>query len=198
MNRIARSLALALVALPALALAGDTWNIDTSHTQTGFSVKHFMLSTVRGDFDKTTGTAVIDDADVTRSTVEVTIDVTTISTRDQKRDAHLKSPDFFDVAKYPTATFKSTKVEKAGEGLKVTGDLTMHGVTKPVVLDVTNLTKEIKDPYGNSRRAVSATGKLNRKDFGVSYGPDSVVSDLVTITIEAELVKAAPPAAPAK
>jgi len=194
MNRIARSLALALVALPALALAGDTWNIDTSHTQTGFSVKHFMLSTVRGDFDKTTGTAVIDDADVTRSTVEVTIDVTTISTRDQKRDAHLKSPDFFDVAKYPTATFKSTKVEKAGEGLKVTGDLTMHGVTKPVVLDVTTLTKEMKDPYGNWRRAVSATTRLNRKDFGVSYGPDSVVSDLVNVSIEAELVKAAPPA----
>jgi polyisoprenoid-binding protein YceI len=194
MNRIARSLAIALVALPALALAGDTWNIDTSHTQTGFSVKHFMLSTVRGDFDKTTGTAVIDDADVTRSSVEVTIDVATISTRDQKRDAHLKSPDFFDVAKYPTATFKSTKVEKAGEGLKVTGDLTMHGVTKPVVLDVTTLTKEMKDPYGNWRRAVSATARLNRKDFGVSYGPDSVVSDLVNVSIEAELVKAAPPA----
>ena len=194
MNRIARSLALALVALPALALAGDTWNIDTSHTQTGFSVKHFMLSTVRGDFDKTTGTVVIDDADITRSTVEVTIDVATVSTRDQKRDAHLKSPDFFDVAKYPTMTFKSTKVEKAGEGLKVTGDLTMHGVTKPVVLDVTTLTKEMKDPYGNWRRAVSATARLNRKDFGVSYGPDSVVSDLVNVSIEAELVKAAPPA----
>lgn len=194
MNRIARSLALALVALPALALAGDTWNIDTSHTQTGFSVKHFMLSTVRGDFDKTTGTVVIDEADLTRSTVDVTIDVATISTRDQKRDAHLKSPDFFDVAKFPTMTFKSTKVEKAGEGLKVTGDLTMHGVTKPVVLDVTTFTKEMKDPYGNWRRAVSATAKLNRKDFGVSYGPDSVVSDLVNVSIEAELVKAAPPA----
>jgi polyisoprenoid-binding protein YceI len=194
MNRIARSLAIALVALPALALAGDTWNIDTAHTQTGFSVKHFMLSTVRGDFAKTTGKAVIDDADVTKSTVEVTIDVASISTRDQKRDAHLKSPDFFDVAKFPSMTFKSTKVEKAGEGLKVTGDLTMHGVTRPVVLDVTNLTKEIKDPYGNSRRAVTASGKLNRKDFGVSYGPDSVVTDMVNISIEAELVKEAPPA----
>jgi polyisoprenoid-binding protein YceI len=196
MNRIARSLTLtlALLALPVFALAADTWNIDTSHTQTGFSVKHFMLSTVRGDFDKTTGKVVLDEGDITRSTVEATIDVATVSTRDEKRDAHLKSPDFFDVAKFPTMTFKSTKVEKAGEGLKVTGDLTMHGVTKPVVLDVTNLTKEIKDPYGNSRRAVSATGKLNRKDFGVSYGPDSVVSDLVTITIEAELVKAAAPA----
>jgi polyisoprenoid-binding protein YceI len=194
MNRIARSLALALVALPALALAGDTWNIDTAHTQTGFSVKHFMLSTVRGDFAKTTGTAVIDDANLDKSSVEVTIDVASVGTRDQKRDAHLKSPDFFDVAKFPTMTFKSTKVEKAGEGLKVTGDLTMHGVTRPVVLDVTSLTKEIKDPYGNWRRAVSATARLNRKDFGVSYGPDSVVSDLVNVSIEAELVKAAPAA----
>jgi polyisoprenoid-binding protein YceI len=194
MNRILRSLAVAVVALPALALAADTWNIDSSHTQTGFSVKHFTISNVRGDFDKTAGKVVIDEADVTRSTVEATIDATTISTRDAKRDGHLKSPDFFDVAKFPTITFKSTKVEKEGENLKVTGDLTMHGVTKPVVLDVTGPSKEMKDPYGLSRRALSATGKLNRKDFGVSYGPDAVVSDLVTITIEAELVKEAPPA----
>ena len=198
MNRILRSLAVAVVALPALAFATDTWNIDSAHTQTGFSVKHFMISNVRGDFDKTEGKVVIDDADLTKSTVEATIDVTTISTRDAKRDAHLKSPEFFDVAKFPTMTFKSTKVEKAGEGLKVTGDLTMRGVTKPVVLDVTGPSKEIKDPYGLSRRALTATGKLNRKDFGVSYGPDSVVSDMVAITIEAEMVKAAPPAAPAK
>ena len=198
MNRILRSLAVAVVALPALAFAADTWNIDPAHTQTGFSVKHFMISNVRGDFDKTEGKVVIDDADLTKSTVEATIDVTTISTRDAKRDGHLKSPEFFDVAKFPTMTFKSTKVEKAGEGLKVTGDLTMRGVTKPVVLDVTGPSKEIKDPYGLSRRALTATGKLNRKDFGVSYGPDSVVSDMVAITIEAEVVKAAPPAAPAK
>ncbi len=194
MNRIVRSLAVALVALPAFALAGDTWNIDTSHTQAGFTVKHFMISSVRGDFDKTTGTVVLDEADVTKSTVEATIDAASVSTRDQKRDTHLRSPDFFDTARFPTITFKSTKVEKAGEGLKVTGDLTMRGVTKAVVLDVTGPTKEIKDPYGLSRRAVSATTKLNRKDFGVSYGPDAVVSDAVTITIEAELVKAAPPA----
>jgi len=194
MNRTLRSLAVAVLALPAVAFAADTWNIDSSHTQTGFSVKHFTISNVRGDFDKTAGKVVIDEADITKSTVEATIDVVTISTRDAKRDGHLKGPDFFDVAKFPTITFKSTKVEKAGENLKVTGDLTMHGVTKPVVLDVTGPTKEMKDPWGNTRRGVSATGKLNRKDFGVSYGPDAVVSDMVTITIEAELIKQAPPA----
>jgi len=194
MNRTLRSLAVAVLALPAVAFAADTWNIDSSHTQTGFSVKHFTISNVRGDFDKTEGKVVIDEADITKSTVEATIDAASISTRDAKRDGHLKSPDFFDVAKFPTITFKSTKVEKAGENLKVTGDLTMHGVTKPVVLDVTGPSKEMKDPYGMTRRALSATGKLNRKDFGVSYGPDAVVSDLVTITIEAELVKEAPAA----
>jgi len=194
MNRIVRSLALALVALPAFALAADTWNLDGSHSQASFSVKHFMISTVRGDFDRTTGKVVLDEGDVTRSTVEASIDVASVSTRDEKRDTHLKGADFFDVAKFPTLTFKSTKVEKAGDGLKVTGDLTMKGVTKPVVLDVTGPTKEMKDPWGNTRRGVSATGKLNRKDFGVSYGPDAVVSDMVTITIEAELIKEAPPA----
>jgi polyisoprenoid-binding protein YceI len=195
MNRTVRSLAIALVAALAVpALAAETWNIDSSHTQTSFSVKHLLISTVRGEFEKTTGKVVLDEADVTKSTVEASIPVATISTREEKRDTHLKSPEFFDAAKFPTITFKSTKVEKAGEGLKVTGDLTMHGVTKPVVLDVTGPTKEIKDPWGLSRRGVSATTKLNRKDFGVSYGPDAVVSDQVTITIDAELVKEAPPA----
>ncbi len=194
MNRIVRSILFAVVALPVFALAADTWNVDTSHTQAGFSVKHFMLSTVRGDFSKTEGKVVVDEADVTKSTVDVTIDASTIGTRDAKRDAHLKGADFFDVAKFPTITFKSTKVEKAGEGLKVTGDLTMHGVTKPVVLDVSSLTKEMKDPYGNTRRAVTATGKLNRKDFGISYGPDAVVSDNVGLAIEAELIREVPAA----
>jgi polyisoprenoid-binding protein YceI len=198
MNRIVRSLALAVAVLPTLTLAADAWKIDGSHTQAGFSVKHFMISTVRGDFDKTEGKVMLDEADITKSTVEATIDMASVSTRDEKRDAHLKNADFFDVAKFPKMTFKSTKVEKAGEGLKVTGDLTMKGVTKPVVLDVVGPTKEIKDPWGNTRRGLSATTKLNRKDFGVSYGPDAVVSDSVTVTIEAELVKEAPPAAPAK
>jgi polyisoprenoid-binding protein YceI len=194
MNRIVRSLALALVALPAFAFAAENWNIDPAHTQSAFTVKHLMISTVRGEFAKTAGKVVLDPVDITRSTVEATIDVASVNTREEKRDGHLKSPDFFDVAKYPTITFKSTKVVKAGEGLKVTGDLTMHGVTKPVELDVTGLSKEIKDPMGLTRRGVAATAKVNRKDFGVNYGPDAIVSDLVTITIDAELVKDAPPA----
>jgi polyisoprenoid-binding protein YceI len=194
MNRIVRSLAIALLALPAFALAADAWNLDGPHSQTSFTVKHLLISKVRGEFTKTTAKVILDEADVTRSTVEASIEVASITTRDEKRDAHLKSPDFFDAAKFPTITFKSTKVEKAGEGLKVTGDLTIRGVTKSVALDVTGPTAEIKDPWGLSRRGVSATTKINRKDFGVSYGPDAVVSDAVTITIDAELVKEAPPA----
>jgi polyisoprenoid-binding protein YceI len=194
MNRIVRSLTIALVALPAFAFAADTWNLDPAHSQASFTVKHLMISTVRGEFAKTTGKLVLDEADITKSTVEATIDVASVNTREEKRDADLKSPNFFDVAKFPTLTFKSTKVVKHGDGLKVTGDLTMHGVTKPVVLDVIGPTKAIKDPWGLSRRGVSATTTVNRKDFGVNYGPDAVVSDLVNITIDAELVKEAPPA----
>jgi polyisoprenoid-binding protein YceI len=185
--------ALALVLAPALALAADSYKIEGSHTQSAFAVKHLMISTVRGEFGKTEGTVVIDPADVTRSTVEATIDVTSVDTRDAKRDEHLRGADFFDAAKFPTITFKSTKVEKAGEGtLKVTGDLTMKGVTKPVVLTVNGPTDEIKDPWGNTRRGLSATAKINRKDFGVSYGPNAAVSDEVAITIDAELLKDAP------
>ncbi len=185
--------ALALVLAPALALAADSYKIEGSHTQSAFAVKHLMISTVRGEFGKTEGTVVIDPADVTRSTVEATIDVASVDTRDAKRDEHLRNADFFDVAKFPKITFKSTKVEKAGEGtLKVTGDLTMKGVTKPVVLTVSGPTDEIKDPWGNTRRGLSASTKINRKDFGVSYGPNAAVSDEVAITIDAELLKDAP------
>lgn len=176
-----------LTATPALA--ADTYKIDGSHSASAFSVKHLMITTVRGQFGKTEGTVVIDDADVAKSTVDVTIDAASIDTRDEKRDAHLRNPDFFDTAKFPTLTFKSTKVEKAGDGLKVTGNLTMKGVTKPVVLEVSGPTAVVKDPWGNEKRGASATTRLNRKDFGVSYGPDAVVSDQVAVTIDLELVK---------
>jgi polyisoprenoid-binding protein YceI len=186
---------LALSLAPALAVA-DTYKIEGSHTQSGFAVKHLMISTVRGEFGKTEGTVVLDAADHTRSTVEATIDATTVDTRDAKRDEHLRNADFLDVARFPKISFKSTKVERAGEGtLKVTGDLTMKGVTRPVVLTVAGPTAEIKDPWGNTRRGLSATGTINRKDFGVSYGPDAAISDEVAITIDAELLKDAPPAA---
>jgi polyisoprenoid-binding protein YceI len=191
-----------LAAVPLLAghpaLAADTWVVDGAHSQSNFAVKHLLVSTVRGYFAKTEGTATIDDADLTKSKVEATIDVGSVNTHEEKRDAHLKSPEFFDAAKFPTITFKSTKVEKAGEGsLKVTGDLTMHGVTKSVVLDVSGPSPEIKDPWGLRRRGLSATTKLNRRDFGVSYGPAAMVSDEVTVTIDAELI-VPPPPAPAK
>jgi polyisoprenoid-binding protein YceI len=186
-------LVIAALLAAAPALAAETYKLDGAHTAATFAVKHLLISTVRGEFTKTEGAVSIDPADVTKSSVEATIDAASVNTREEKRDAHLKSPDFFDVAKFPKITFKSTKVEKAGEGkLKVTGDLTMHGVTKPVVLDVAGPTPEVKDPYGLTRRGVSATTTVNRKDFGVSYGPDAVVSDNVVITIDAELIKDQP------
>ncbi len=187
MKKLAAVLA-ALLAVPALA--AETFKIDPAHTETGFTVKHLLISNVRGQFGKTEGVVVYDEADPSRSRVEATIDVASVNTRDEKRDGHLKSPDFFDVAKYPTITFKSTKVEKAGAGaLKVTGNLTMKGVTKQVVLAVAGPSAEVKDPYGNVRRGLSATTELNRKDFGVSYGPDAMVSDLVKVQIDAEMIK---------
>jgi polyisoprenoid-binding protein YceI len=196
MKRIARIAAVLALALPGLALgATSTWQLDPSHTHAIFGVRHLVISTVKGEFGKTSGTLVLDEGDVTKSTVEATIDATTLNTREPKRDEHLRSPDFFDVAKHPTITFKSTKVEKAGEGkLKVTGNLTIRGVTKSVALDVTGPTPEIKDPYGNAKRGVSASGKINRKDFGLAWskmveaGP--VVGDEVTIEIESEMAKA--------
>jgi polyisoprenoid-binding protein YceI len=196
MKRIARIAAVLALALPGLALgATSTWQLDPAHTHAIFGVRHLVITTVKGEFGKTTGTLVLDEADVTKSKVEATIDVTTLNTREPKRDEHLRSPDFFDVAKHQTITFKSTKVEKAGEGkLKVTGDLTLRGVTKSVTLDVAGPTQEIKDPWGNVKRGVSATGKINRKDFGLNWskaieaGP--VVGDEVTIEIESELAKA--------
>jgi polyisoprenoid-binding protein YceI len=190
-----KRLAVALSLLPGLAFAqAGNWAIDPSHTQSMFTVRHLVISNVRGEFGKTTGTLKLDEKDVTRSSINATIDASTISTREAKRDEHLRSADFFDVAKYPTITFKSTKVERKGEGkLAVSGDLTIHGVTRPVVLDVLGPTPEIKDPQGNARRAITASTEIDRKDFGLTWsktveaGP--VVGDKVKIEIEAELIK---------
>jgi polyisoprenoid-binding protein YceI len=189
MNRTTRITALALAIAPALAFGqAATWNVDGAHTRAGFSVKHLVISDVKGDFDKLSGKAQVDEADLSKSSIEVTIEAASISTRDEKRDNHLKSPDFFDVAKFPTLTFKSTKVVAGKDGaLTVTGDLTMRGVTKPVTLEG-SITNAITDPQGNTRRGVSVTGKLNRKDFGVSYGPAAIVGDEVKLDIQAELV----------
>jgi polyisoprenoid-binding protein YceI len=203
MKKLLSSAVVALVLLPGLAAAAPSaFKIDASHSSVGFSVRHLVISQTRGQFTNVAGTVAIDDADLTKSTVEATIDVASIDTQVADRDAHLKSPDFFDVAKYPTITFKSTKVAKAGKGaLKVTGDLTLHGVTKPVTLDVTT-TPEVKGMYGETRRGISATTKISRKDFGLTWnkvveaGP--AVGDEVTIALDLEAVKDQPKAASAQ
>ncbi len=189
-------LAIALGALlPVLAAAeATTWTIDPSHSTSGFTVKHLVVSTVRGGFGKTTGAIHLDDADLTRSTVEANIDASSIHTGSPDRDKHLESADFFDVANHPTITFKSTRVEKVGDDkLKVTGDLTMRGVTKPIVLDVSAPSQTVKGMKGELRRGFSATGKLNRKDYGLNWskmieaGP--VVSDEVNLQLDVEATK---------
>jgi len=183
----------AALTLPASA-GTTTWQIDPQHSSAQFAVTHLMISTVRGEFHGVKGTVVLDDQDITRSTVNVTIDATSVDTREPDRDKHLKSPDFFDVAKYPSMTFKSTKVEQVSPGeLKVTGDLTIRGVTKQVILNVDGPKTPIKDPWGLQRSAVSATTKINRQDFGVSWNKtlDSggvVVSDDVRITLDVEMI----------
>jgi polyisoprenoid-binding protein YceI len=192
-----KKLAVLLSLFPALALAAtSTWNVDASHSQVGFAVKHLVISNVRGEFRTYQGKVVLDEADVTKSTVEAAIDVNSIDTKVADRDAHLKNADFFDVAKHPSITFKSTKVAKAGKDkLKVTGDLTMHGVTKPVVLDVTT-TPAVKGLYGETRRAFAATTKISRKDYGLTWnklveaGP--AIGDEVAITLDLEAVLDAP------
>jgi len=195
MNRITSTLAaLALLALPVLAQAA-TYNIDPEHSYTGFKVRHLMVSNVKGSFGKVQGTVVIDDQDITKSTVNVTIDTSSIDTGVAKRDNHLRSPDFFDTAKYPTMTFVSSKVARNGNGLKVTGNLTLHGVTRPVVLDVEGPSAESKDPWGNYRRGASATGTLNRKDFGLVWNKaletgGVAVGEEVHLIIEVEMIKA--------
>src|ERR1039457_6215688 len=198
MKRIIASMsALIALSLPVLAAAA-TWNIDPDHSNISFKVKHLMVSNVKGNFDKHTGTVEINDKDITKSKVQVTIDTNSINTSVQKRDEHLRSADFFDVAKYPTMTFVSKEVAKAGnDKLKVTGDLTIHGITKEVVLDVDPISNESKDPWGSIRRGTSASTKINRKDFGLVWNKaletgGVVVGDEITINLEIEMVKAQP------
>jgi polyisoprenoid-binding protein YceI len=182
---------LAVFALPLSASASD-WTFDSAHTSAQFAVRHMMVSTVRGAFSGVTGAASFDEKDVSKGSVEVTIPVATVDTREPKRDAHLKSADFFDVEKFPTMTFKSTKVTKVADGkLKVDGNLTIHGITKPVVLDV-DMTP-VMNPGPKARIGISATAKVNRKDFGLMWNRaleagGVMVGDEVSIQIDGELV----------
>jgi polyisoprenoid-binding protein YceI len=184
----------AALAVPSPA-ATATWQIDPAHTAAGFSVRHMMIATVRGQFKGVTGTVLWDDQDINNSTVDVTIDANTVDTGEPKRDADLKSANFFDVKNYPTITFKSTKIEKISAGkMKVTGNLTVHGVTKQVVLDVEGPSGAVKDPWGNTRVALNASTTVNRLDYGVKWNAkmDSggmVVGDDVNVNIDLEMTK---------
>jgi polyisoprenoid-binding protein YceI len=176
------------------------WQIDPAHSAAHFSVRHLMISNVRGEFTKLSGSALLNPADSAKSTVEITIEAASVNTREPQRDEHLRSADFFDVANHPTLTFRSKRVEALGaENFKLTGDLTIRGVTKEVTFDVEGPTASVKDPWGNIRAGVTASAKINRKDFGVAFNAltetgGMVVGEEVKITIEAELIQQAPAA----
>jgi polyisoprenoid-binding protein YceI len=186
--------AILCLAVPGLLYAAS-WEFDPNHTGVHFKVRHLMVSSVRGEFEKVSGKIVYDEADVTKSAADITIDAASVNTRVAKRDADLRSPNFLDVAKHPTITFKSKRVEKAGNGtLKMTGDLTIHGVTKEVVLTIEGPTPAIKDPWGNQRVGGQATTKINRKDFGLVWNAaletgGVAVGDEVEITIDVEIYR---------
>lgn len=189
-------LSIMVSSLPAAAGA-ETWVLDTAHTGVHFKVRHLMVSWVRGDFEKFSGTVVYDENDITKSSAEITIDASSINTRVAKRDAHLISPDFLDAGKHPTLTFRSKRVEKAGDGtLRISGDLTIRGVTRETVLTVEGPSPAIKDLQGKMRVGGTATAKINRKDYGLTWNKaieagGVVVGDEVEITIEIELVRGA-------
>jgi polyisoprenoid-binding protein YceI len=173
-----------------------TWNIDPVHSVAEFKVKHMMISNVKGQFTRVKGVLTLDETDLTNSRVEASIEAASINTRDDQRDAHLKSADFFDVEKFPALSFKSTGINRVADGeLAVAGDLTIHGVTRSVVFNVEGPSTPGKDPWGNIRRGLSATTKINRKDFGLTWNSaleagGLLVGDEVTITLDVQFVKA--------
>lgn len=182
----------AALAIPAAA-ATSNWQIDPAHSSAQFAVKHLSISTVRGAFTSVKGTVAFDDKDIAKSTVDVTIETTSVDTRQPDRDKDLRSDHFFDVEHFPTITFKSKKVEQVSPGkLRVLGDLTIHGITKEVILDVDGPTAPIKDPWGNQRMGISATAKLSRQDFGIgAHYPAAVIGDEISITIDSEIFQKA-------
>ena len=192
MSRFAFAIVTVLAMAAAAAAQAATWQIDPNHSSAQFSVRHLGVSTVRGAFMKVSGSAKYDPSDPSKGSLDATIDAGSVDTRVEMRDNDLRSPNFLDVQKYPTITFHSKQTKAAGAGkLQITGDLTIHGVTKEVVLDVDGPSASIKDPWGNQRIGASAATKINRKDFGVN-GASGVVGDDITITIDAELIQ--PPA----
>ena len=189
MSRLVFILITALAMAATAAAQAGTWQIDPNHTAAQFSVRHLGVSTVRGAFTKVSGSAQHDPADPSKDNLEATIDANSVDTRVEMRDKDLRSPNFFDVQKYPTITFHSKQTKVAGPGkLLITGDLTIHGITKEVVLDVDGPSAPIKDPWGNQRIGASATTKIKRQDFGITSLP-GVVGDEITITIDVELIQ---------
>jgi polyisoprenoid-binding protein YceI len=172
------------------------WNIDPVHSSAQFKVKHMMISNVKGEFTAVTGALTLDEKDITKSRIEASIDATTINTREAQRDAHLKSADFLDVEKFPTLSFKSTRVTKTGDGeLSITGDLSIHGVTRSVVFEVEGVSAPTKDPWGNTRIGLSASTRISRKDFGLTWNAaletgGILVGEEVTLTLDVQFVKA--------
>ncbi len=183
---------IALIGTSAVGLAQTgTWQIDPAHSSAQFAVRHLGVSTVRGAFTKVSGSATYDAADPSKTTLSASIEASSVDTRVEMRDKDLRSPNFFDVEKYPTITFVSKHAKTAGEGrLQIVGDLTIHGVTKEVTLDVDGPSAPMKDPMGNERIGASATTKVNRRDFGVNGAP-GIAGDDVSITIDAELIQKA-------
>ena len=177
--------------------ATTTWNVDPVHSVAEFKVKHMMISNVKGQFTVVKGSLTLDEADLSNSHVEASLDAASINTRDTQRDAHLKSADFFDVARFPSITFQSSKVVPSGaDSYEVVGDLTIHGVTQQVPLTVEEVTPEAKDPWGNMRRGATARTKVNRKDFGLHWNValeagGFLVGEEIEITIDVELIRQA-------
>ncbi|HZC43122.1 MAG TPA: YceI family protein [Acidobacteriaceae bacterium] len=172
-----------------------SYEIDSTHSSVHFSVRHLMVSNVRGEFTKVSGTVKFDPQNPSASSVDATIDANSISTRDPQRDGHLKSPDFLDTEKFPTITFRSKKIQAHAGAGTITGDLTIHGVTREITLDVEGPSPEMKDPWGKQRIGASATTKLSRKEFGLTWNAaletgGVMIGDEVKITIDVELVRA--------
>ena len=184
------------VATPELKSTTTLWNIDPVHSHAQFKVKHMMISNVKGEFTSVKGSLQFDEQKLTNSSVEAEIDATTINTREPQRDAHLKSADFFDVEKFPTLSFRSTQVSRKNDDeLAVAGELTIHGVTRPVTFTVEGPSAPTKDPWGNTRIGLSATTRIHRKDFGLTWNAaletgGILVGDDVTITLDVEFIKA--------
>jgi polyisoprenoid-binding protein YceI len=176
--------------------ATTTWKLDPAHSAAEFKVKHMMIANVKGSFSGLSGDLTLHEPEHTLTKVDASLDVSTVSTGDAQRDGHLKSADFFDVEKFPTMTFKSTKVVPEGSGdFTVTGDLTLHGVTKSVTFEVEGLSEPTKDPWGNLRIGLSAAAKINRKDFGLTWNAaletgGILVGEDIAISLEVQFIKA--------